>query len=145
MAVAGDTAQGAASGASMGSMLGPWGALAGGVIGGAISFFGSSAKAAEMRRVRAEEDRRRRAEMAQKIGEVQAGFAASGADTTQSISTQQYLTIFANEQKRQVEWASRAAARGASTQDTLGAIGLASDIGKSVFGFAKDNNFWKGA
>jgi hypothetical protein len=120
------------------------GAAAGmGLVGGALGWIGHRAQASAMRDQTAEELRRRRAADAQKLGQATAAAGASGVESgSASLST--YLTSMQEEMQRQQEWARSAGATNASAMDAAGGLGFFTDLGSTLSGYAKANNYWRG-
>lgn len=146
MAGAGDIFASTGAGAAAGSVVPGWGTAIGaglGLASGVIKYFGSQEQAAAMRRQAEEEARRQTLQNAQTYGGAVGTAGASGAELD-SNSLQGYLGAMREEMKRQVEWARRAGSTNASNVASAGAFNLGTDIGGTLFNYAKANNYWRG-
>jgi hypothetical protein len=139
---------GAASGAAAGTAVMPgWGTAIGaglGALGGIFSWMGSQDQAAKMRAQAEEELRRKKAADEQRLGVATAAGMASGVEAD-SPSLQAYLSSMQAEMKRQQDWMRKAGAANAGAVSTAGDIGLFTNLGGTLFNYAKQNNWWKGA
>lgn len=134
-----------AQGAAAGSVVPGWGTAIGagmGLLSGVFSYFGKEAQADAMRAQAEERARRQKLQDEQVLGKATAGAAASGVEF-ESGSLQTYLTEMQAEMQRQREWARAAASENAGNVDAAAGFGLATDVGGTLFGYAKDNNFWR--
>lgn len=145
MAGESDILTGTASGAAAGSMFGPWGTAIGagvGLLGGLSRYFGSQEQARRMRAQTDEQIRRMRAQQDQQLGLARAAGAASGIEF-ESPSLQLHLDNMSAEFQRQRDWLAKTGAQGSSDVSSAGTFGLISDLGGSLYGFGKANNWWR--
>jgi precorrin-3B methylase len=105
---------------------------------------GSQEQARRMRQQTEEELRRKALADAMKVSGATAAGAASGVELD-SPSLQVYLKAMRDEMTRQSDWIRKAGAANAGAVSTAGDIGLFTNLGGTLFNYAKQNNWWKGA
>lgn len=137
-----------ASGAAAGSIVPGWGTVAGaglGLAAGLLNFAGGIAKSKAMRKEAAEALRRRKLHDAQVFGQATAAAAGGGVELQESASITNYLTQMKAEMKRQQDWMARAASTNASNVGAAAGWNLVTDLGKTAFNFAAQNNYFETA
>jgi hypothetical protein len=113
-----------------------------GALGAASNFFGRKESARLMRGETDEEVRRFHEQGLQRIGQATAAGAASGVEF-ESKSTQDYLAKMTDEFRRQEQWMRDSGYRRADAVDTSSYLGLAGDLGSSMFQYGSANNWWR--
>ena len=111
-------------------------------LGAVSSYFGKQSQAERLRAQTEEQQRRMRLAQEQQLGYAQAAGAASGVEL-ESTSLQQHLASMSAEFQRQREWAQKVGDQTASDISSAGTFGLISDLGGSLYGFGKANNWWR--